>query len=912
MILTCLASLQLYALDKSRILGEVHSRTGNPLQNVRIVLEGKSNTIYRMVSSDHTGTFLLGAVPAGHYRIQILGNGYKSFNQEDLALEPAQTLWMKVIFSKEDDLLLSEVEIIRTEYTEITYQTILNPNQIHRYPSAHNVWSLVENQDLSATTNRIDVGGLWSAIPALFSSRGSVSWTQTEYYLNGMDVGDPYSTGKPLFYPDFYSLQYTQMTNAGHPIQTLGPGGAFNLITRKGRDEFHGGASFFFLNSGLQSENVSSALNDEGIFESHRFNNFFDGNINLSGPVIPEKLNFFASVTGFRINRDMAEFEDEDLSSVLSGLFNLSARLGEGELNLLWTGQRINHDSYGAEREVPYSSTTERRESYNVLQAVYDTAVSGRHFFKFGLSLTQGSTRSNFQPGDESHGYEIFTEIPSGLAAQARGDTRTNLNFLASGESILTGETRPSHILSYGFQIKYAHATSDMEVAHNQHRIFFIDEPIQVALFNTPSRHQESALHIDGFIKDSMIFKNFFSVYLGLHLSYSRGWAPGLPPDSNYQGISWFNLSPRVGLTFPLNRDKSSAIRIHAARYYLTMPLNYLTYGHPNSPGALVYQWNDLNNDLLYQENEAGALLRREGPFYGGINPEIKRPLVDEIAVSWQKTFKSGWALMFGLFTRETRNLIESLNIGVPFESYNPVSISDIGDDRILGTHDDLTFTVYDQDEDTLGQDVHYLTNEVGENRISKYYGADLTLLKRYGDKFTFFLSLTATQADGTTNPGNSEWENDHGVIGSLYDDPNSLINARGRMRFDRAYTGRLGIQYRAPHGITLGCIIKYYDGQPFTRKIIVTGLTQGPFYIQAHPRGVARYEYNRTIEIRIEKAFTFGEGKTLRLILDGFNIINRALATEENEWTSPVFPLRYATEIQSPRVFRLGLAYEF
>jgi hypothetical protein len=105
--------------------------------------------------------------------------------------------------------------------------------------------------------------------------------------------------------------------------------------------------------------------------------------------------------------------------------------------------------------------------------------------------------------------------------------------------------------------------------------------------------------------------------------------------------------------------------------------------------------------------------------------------------------------------------------------------------------------------------------------------------------------------------------------------------------------------------------VIKYYDGQPFTRKIIVTGLNQGPFFIQAHPRGVARYEYNRTIEVRIEKSFHLKSG-TLRLILDGFNIINRALATEESEWTNPEFPLRYATEIQSPRVFRLGLAYDF
>jgi hypothetical protein len=186
-----------------------------------------------------------------------------------------------------------------------------------------------------------------------------------------------------------------------------------------------------------------------------------------------------------------------------------------------------------------------------------------------------------------------------------------------------------------------------------------------------------------------------------------------------------------------------------------------------------------------------------------------------------------------------------------------------------------------------------------------------LVLVKRYGSKFTFFLSLTATRAVGATNPGNTEWENDNGIVGTLHNNPNTLINARGRLRFDRAYTGRIGFNYLAPFNIRVGGIVKYYDGQPFARKIIVEGMNQGPFFIQAHPRGVSRYEYNLTVDVRIEKALNWGKGK-FRIILDGFNIFNASQATEENEWTGPEYPLRLATEIQSPRVFRLGLVYEF
>jgi len=64
-------------------------------------------------------------------------------------------------------------------------------------------------------------------------------------------------------------------------------------------------------------------------------------------------------------------------------------------------------------------------------------------------------------------------------------------------------------------------------------------------------------------------------------------------------------------------------------------------------------------------------------------------------------------------------------------------------------------------------------------------------------------------------------------------------------------------------------------------------------------------------VDLRIEKSLPLGAGR-LRLFLDGFNIFNRSLATEENEWTGSGNWSRAATEIQSPRMFRLGCALEF
>jgi hypothetical protein len=336
-----------------------------------------------------------------------------------------------------------------------------------------------------------------------------------------------------------------------------------------------------------------------------------------------------------------------------------------------------------------------------------------------------------------------------------------------------------------------------------------------------------------------------------------------------------------------------------------------LTYGNPDAPGGLAYSWQDKNGDRLFEDGETGGLLRREGPFYAGIDPSLKRPHTDELSVGIAHQSGRGLAISLTGYLRETRDIVETLNTGVPFTTYEPRVVTDIGDDRVPGSLDDLSFLLYDQSERTLGKDFLLLTNPGNDQRYSRYKGLDLVVLKRASSRFAFFVSLTATEATGTTSPGNTEWENDDGVVGTLYDNPNTLINAKGRMRFDRAYTGRIGFALRLPLDLQLGYIMKYYDGQPFARKIVVTGFRQGPFYVMAHPRGVARYEFNMTHDLRLQRAFRIGRA-ALRIILDAFNIFNQHLATEENEWTGPEFPLRFATEIQSPRIFRLGLSYEF
>ncbi|MFC2170199.1 carboxypeptidase regulatory-like domain-containing protein, partial [Acidobacteriota bacterium] len=564
------------------IWGSIEEKNHRPLERVNIFIRNKTKDFEKKITSDLSGAFRFPGIPIGQYFIRIEANGYQALHIENIFIEPSCTIYLEVILNQKENKEPSSSSVFRVDFPNRANQTSLNETQIHNSPTAHNVWSLVENQDLSATTNRIDVGGLWGTTPALFSARGGSSWTQSIYLLNGMEVTNPYNTGSPLFFPDFYSLHYSNLYNSSLPPEALSPGGFLNIITREGTDQFHGSISSFLIHKILQSSNISPALIKEGITDSHSFNYLTDGNINLSGPIIPGKLTFFTSLTNFQLSQDLAEYEKENKSSVLSGLLSLRYRYLNGSLLFLWTGQTISHPSFGAERQIPFSSTIDLKEKYHVFQAIWDSRIRDRHFFKAGFSFSQGDMNSDAQTGSSGqHGIDIFKGIPSGAVPFTGQNQRDSLTFLLKGESLAENFLKAKHKFQYGFQLQRSFASSQKTIQDNLHLRFFDNTPVEVVKYNTPVHHQEAALHLNFFVQDTLVFSNLLSIYFGMHIVSSKGWIPDLVSSFEKNEIRWLHISPRLGITFPLSRSKTSALKISAARYYFTLPLSYLTYGNP-------------------------------------------------------------------------------------------------------------------------------------------------------------------------------------------------------------------------------------------------------------------------------------------------------------------------------------------
>jgi hypothetical protein len=414
-----------------------------------------------------------------------------------------------------------------------------------------------------------------------------------------------------------------------------------------------------------------------------------------------------------------------------------------------------------------------------------------------------------------------------------------------------------------------------------------------------------------------------FLIRAGLNLNRSNAF---LPKQTSGAGVfatvrafggashvvSWTSLSPRIKVVIPLHGSLGDT-RIIAgySRYYHLLPASYADFANPNALGGALYTWNDKNQDGAFQRGEEGTLLRVFGGPYSSVDPNLKRPYTDEFGLAAEQNLGPGIQAGVRLLERNSRRFVHTVNVGVPPSAYSPVTVIDPGDDGIPGTNDDRLLTVYNQNPGTLGQDRYLLTNP-GLN--STYKGVEANVTGHFAGQDFVSASFTAYKSEGETNPGNSVLENDPGVIGTLFDSPNTTINSRGRVYFDRAYVAKITAHEQIPFGIQLTTIVAYFDGLPFGRKLIVPNLNQGPIFVMATPRGEPggfRTQFNMNFDQRASRDFQL-RSMRMSLMLDTFNLLNLNRSLTEYDITGPLFAQRKPVVVENPRVFRVGARLTF
>jgi hypothetical protein len=214
---------------------------------------------------------------------------------------------------------------------------------------------------------------------------------------------------------------------------------------------------------------------------------------------------------------------------------------------------------------------------------------------------------------------------------------------------------------------------------------------------------------------------------------------------------------------------------------------------------------------------------------------------------------------------------------------------------------------VLNRSPSTFGADQYLLTNP--SDHEATFVGIELSAQSSYKNFFYTF-GGTAGRSEGlAADIGFTSAENDQGVLGSVFIDPNARTNAQGRLFTERGYTIKTSGAYQLPGDVTLGVAARYQDGQHFARLLTVTGLNQGAEEVRTYRNGRTRFTYTLTLDARLQKAFTVGPNR-VTLMADAYNLLNTGTEIEEISVTGP--DSRVTSAVQPPRSFRVGLRFSF
>ena len=808
-------------------------------------------------------------------------------------------------------------QVAARRLTTVDHGMRFSREQLQRLPTARNLWVVLESQQAGVVTDRIDIGGLKSGVPARFGGHGT-SWTQNVYRLDGLDLTDPYSGDQPLFYPDFDALEALEVSTAAHSAAVGAPGVALSLVPRQGGDASQGTAQLYYQGDRTQGDDVPPAKRRLGVRSPEHFRSFLSGGLQLEGPLLQKRARFFLSLSAQDFSKYPHDVSRPADTTLVSAFSNLTWTISRHRLGLLWTGQVLNNPHLGASARVPPESTLDQTRRYNVAQVRDDVTLTSSLALEARLGYAHATTDNRLQ-GDSlpQSGLELFHGFRSGAAPLLEEAARTRASFAAAirGSSDFrapAGLERPLR-LEYraGLAWEEAWSASEFDAVDDLNLAFFGGEPFAVLLLNTPSATRQRLRHLSLFAESRSEWPGRLALALGLRLQASSGWLR----RGEDRALEWTILSPRAGLVVPIGGRL--AFRASYARYAHQLLGSHLDFQDPMALSGRRVRWHDVNGDRQFQTGEEGGVLRTFGGLYSSVDPALEPPVTREVVVGADLHAGRGIDVSVTAFDRYESRLLETVNTGVPFSSFSPVRLVDRGGDDVAGTADDRVVTVYEQSRETLGRDRYLLTNPPGFR--DSYQGVEVVARSRDAAARLFVqVSAAAFKIVGMASQDDESQEYDQGVVGRLFDDPNTLLEADNRLFFDRAYLGKVALAYRLPWGLEAGCVAKYYDGLPFGRKLIVAGLNQGPFYVFGTPRGNRnvglnghRVEYNATLDAGLEKRVALGR-RLLRLRLDGFNVLNATNNVRESDVGGPSFNTRVPLEIQAPRVFRLGLRYEF
>jgi len=925
------------AAAQSAIAGAVTDMTGAVLPGVTV--EAASPALIEGVRSgitDEQGKYSIANLRPGDYTVTFTLPGFGTVKREGLELPSNFTATVNAqlgVGSLEETINVSGASPTVDVHDGARSQ-VLNRDLLDNIPTSRTTFgtgAIIPGVKL----NTPDVGGSRAMQNVTMSVHG-LGGGNNAIQVDGMLVNSQQSDGSVQGYHNAAMAQEMAYQTSTLNAELSGGGVRLNMIPRQGGNTFEGLAFIGGTPGSWVSQSVPDDLAAQGLKSVSSIAKIYDVNIAEGGPILRNKLWFFASFRRNAVDETIANAFYRDGSPAIQDQW-----ITNPSLRLTWQATQrdkltayydralkqkghelsLSQNPSGVDIETASTQRPWRNGLYYIGQVKWTSVQTSRVMLEAGLSNTYEYHGIICQDGiSKPRGTaEWFASAPrvdlvlgTERVACTNGDRLENPNrHFATGQmSYVTG----SHSFKTGLQWSWGPDEQSRTANADLIQQYRNGVPDSVVVANTPVADREYVnADIGTFVQDGWTIKRL-TLNVGVRFEHfnSEIRAANLPagrfvPARNFPEVTdvpnWNDVAPRFSAAWDVFGNGKTAVKGGINKYMTQFTGGFARrYTAVNYTASDTRNWSDLNHDDIAQDNEIGPSNNAKFGLAADRQPadDLRRSYNVEYSTSVQHELIAQTAVTFSFYRRNFRrveaqdNLLISLNDYAAFQVPNP-----------LGNGE--TITIYNLNKSKQGlADTVDRNSDINTTQYTGFEVAFQTRVKNFNAFGGWSAERTLTNTcDQTFNPNLLRFCDQ---FGNMYQELGTSpeIPLQHEFKFAGSYT--------LPARIRVSATLLSYAGTPLNvnwtvpAEVFPGGRTQSVSVLLIPPQTKFADRWNQ-LDLGFRKPLKFGRVEA-PLQLDIFNVTDARTVLTVNQAFGPALGAPQSTLVG--RMFRLSTNLKF
>lgn len=612
--------------------------------------------------SDASGRFRFVGLFPGVYTVEAILEGFVTVKREEIRLSTGQTLTVAIEL---------QIATLAEEVTVIGVSPIIDVKD-----SAVGItnWDKdfldnIPNVERRASRMISQAPGVWG-----LQAFGGSSRRANQYMLDGLDTGF-IKSGSDWAVIDFNIMDEIQMIGLGVGAEYDGFSGIIqNSTTKSGGNKFEGHVEFFYQDWDWYSGNFDPNEPKFSLYQDPPKSRDIDMAFTIGGPFIRDKLWFFFAIRWPRQQQEIPGMDEIYSTEIPTIFIKLTSQLSQRLRMSFWFEHDVYYNKNKGLSIVRPPDTTFIEDGFSnlfTLSSLY--AFSDRSFLEVKAHVA-------IIPywNEPKRGYNLpgrIDDLTGIYSVNTRGwyDSTANRYVLSSILSHHADEfIKGSHDFKFGLDIETAASWDEYRYCGGY---FYRDnvwdgEQYATYAYQYGYYNEQTFARISVFVQDSWKISDRLVINPGLRFNWYKGWIDPVsflshrgwvgPPEEGGSIFSANAFVPRLGFTWDIFGDHSTAFKVHYGRYAAGMKQNYFI-----EAGKGIEDW------VIYKVMPNGSKMETFRMNYSNpatVDPDIKFPFMDQFTLGIERELMKDTSVGVTFIWRKWSNMIARVNTGATWE----------------------------------------------------------------------------------------------------------------------------------------------------------------------------------------------------------------------------------------------------